>query len=63
MPRVIWKNIQDVAATIGSLIREAHNIPQLASEKLAAAAEAASTEGDLFEPAAMEEDVERLEFS
>lgn len=53
----------DVAATIESLIREAHNIPQLASEKLAAAAEAASTEGDLYEPASVEEDVERLEFS
>ena len=53
----------DMAATIESLIREAHNIPQLASEKLAAAAEAASTEGDLYEPASMEEDVERLEFS
>ncbi len=52
----------DVTAAIEALIREAHNIPQVASEKLAAAAEAASTE-DLYEPASAAEDVDRLEIS
>ena len=52
-----------MATAIEALIREAYNIPQVASEKLAAAAEAASTEEDLYEPAAAQEDVDRLEIS
>lgn len=53
----------DVAASIEALIREAYNIPQVASEKLAAAAEAASTEEDLYEPASVKADVDQLEIS
>lgn len=53
----------EVATAIEALIREAYDIPQVASEKLAAAAEAASTEEDLYEPASEEEDVDRLEIS
>lgn len=53
----------DVAASIDSLIREAYSIPQVASEKLAAAAAAASTEEDLYEPASVQEDTDQLEIS
>ena len=52
-----------VATAIEAMIREAYNIPQVTSEKLAAAAEAASTEEDLYEPTAVEEDIDRLEIS
>ena len=53
----------NVAATIEGLIREAYNIPQVASENLPLPPRAASTQEDLYEPAAMEEDNDRLEIS
>ena len=51
----------DVAASIDSRIRAAYSIPQVASERLAAAAEAASTGEDLYEPAPVQEDADQLE--